>query len=81
MLAEGDKPEVKPVTDIRESAVIGLDVGLTDIAITSNGVKTGNPRFIRNAQRNLKRKQKKTIPLQERLERQSPGSITRSKSA
>ena len=35
------------------------NVGLTDIAITSTGVKTGNPRFVKNAQRNLKRKQKK----------------------
>ena len=32
---------------------------MTDIAITSTGVKTGNPRFVKNAQRSLKRKQKK----------------------
>ncbi len=59
VLAEDDMPEAKPVVDIKESGVIGVDVGLTDIAITSTGVKTGNPRFIKNAQRNLKRKQKK----------------------
>ncbi|WP_141705693.1 transposase, partial [Photobacterium damselae] len=40
------------------SKVVGVDAGLTDIAITSNGLKTGNPRFLKNAQRNLKRKQK-----------------------
>ncbi|UYM18101.1 RNA-guided endonuclease InsQ/TnpB family protein [Endozoicomonas euniceicola] len=59
VLAEDGKAEVKPVTDIHENHVTGVDVGLTDIVITSNGVKTGNPRFIKNAQRNLKRKQKK----------------------
>ncbi len=59
VLAEDDMPEAKPVVDIKESGVIGVDVGLTDTAITSTGVKTGNPRFIKNAQRNLKRKQKK----------------------
>ena len=48
-----------PVVDIKECGVIGVDVGLIDIAITSTGVKTGNPRFIKNAQRNLRRKQKK----------------------
>lgn len=72
VLAEDGKTETKPVTDIQESGVIGVDVGLTDIAITSNGVKTGNPRFIKNAQRNLKRKQKK-------LSRSKKGSIGRAK--
>ena len=59
VLAEDGKSETKRVTDFQDSCVVGVDVGLTDIAITSSGVKTGNPRFIKNAQRNLKRKQKK----------------------
>ena len=59
VLAEDGKPETKLITDLQSSRIVGVDVGLTDIAITSTGVKTGNPRFIKNAQRNLKRKQKK----------------------
>ena len=59
VLAEDSKPETKPVTDLQDSCIVGVDVGLTDIAITSTGVKTGNPGFIKNAQCNLKRKQKK----------------------
>ena len=63
VLAEDGKPEAKPVIDIKESGVIGVDVGLTDIAITSSGMKTGNPRFIKNAHRNLRRKQKEIIQM------------------
>ncbi len=59
VLAEDGEPETKPITDLQSTSIVGVDVGLTDIAITSTGVKTGNPRFIKNAQRNLKRKQKK----------------------
>lgn len=32
-------------------------MGITDLAITSEGYKTGNPRFLKKAQRNIKRKQ------------------------
>ena len=59
VLVEDGKAEAKQIADLQSSRIVGVDVGLTDIAITSTGVKTGNPRFIRNAQRNLKRKQKK----------------------
>ena len=59
VLAEDGKPETKPITDLQSSRIVGVDVGLTDIAITSTRVKTGNPQFIKNAQRNLKQKQKK----------------------
>ena len=58
ILAENDQLESKLVTDLQARKVVGVDAGLTDIAITSNGLKTGNPRFLKNAQRNLKRKQK-----------------------
>ena len=33
-------------------------MGITDLAVTSNGYKTGNPRFLKNAYWNLRRKQK-----------------------
>ncbi|AMO57726.1 IS200/IS605 family transposase [Endozoicomonas montiporae CL-33] len=58
VLAEDDMSEARQITELQSSRIVGVDVGLTDIAITSTGVKTGNPRFIKNAQRNLKRKQK-----------------------
>ena len=72
VLAEDGKPEAKPIADFQSSCIVGVDVGLTDIAIISTGVKTGNPRFIKNAQCNLKRKQKK-------LSRCKKGSKGRSK--
>ncbi|TMO21641.1 transposase [Pseudoalteromonas sp. S4492] len=58
ILAEDGQTESKPAAALQASKVVGVDAGLTDIAITSNGLKTGNPRFLKNAQRNLKRKQK-----------------------
>ncbi|KEQ13163.1 RNA-guided endonuclease TnpB family protein [Endozoicomonas numazuensis] len=58
ILAEDGQSESKPVAALQASKVVGIDAGLTDIAITSNGLKTSNPRFLKNAQRNLKRKQK-----------------------
>lgn len=38
--------------------VIGVDMGLTDLCITSDGVKIPNPRFLKRAAANLRRKQK-----------------------
>ena len=58
VLAESDQLESKLVTDLQARKVVGVDAGLTDLAITSNGLKTGNQRFLKNAQKNLKRKQK-----------------------
>ena len=46
----------KPVQKIEK--VIGLDLGLTHLVIDSNGRKTDNPRFLKRAQANLRRKQK-----------------------
>lgn len=39
-------------------AVLGVDMGLTHLAIDSEGKKTANPRFLKRAQANLRRKQK-----------------------
>ncbi|MBD2189543.1 IS200/IS605 family element RNA-guided endonuclease TnpB [Pseudanabaena mucicola] len=47
-------PELVPV-----DKAIGIDVGLTHFAITSDGSKFGNPKFFVKHQRNLKRKQQK----------------------
>ncbi|MEN4908958.1 RNA-guided endonuclease TnpB family protein [Rahnella bonaserana] len=55
------------------TSVIGLDMGLTHYLIKSNGDKTPNPRYLINASRNLRRKQKS-------LSRKKKGSSNRRKS-
>lgn len=55
-----------------EGKVLGVDVGLTDLAITSDGSKFNNPKPLLKAQRNLKRKQQS-------LSRKVKGSNTRNK--
>jgi putative transposase len=55
-----------------EGKIIGIDVGLTHLAVTSDGSKFDNPRHLAIAAKNLKRKQKK-------LSRKVKGSNTRNK--
>ena len=55
-----------------EGKAIGIDVGLTHLAITSDGSKFDNPRHLKKAQRNLKRKQ-------QALSRKKKGSNRRNK--
>ncbi len=55
-----------------EGKVIGIDLGLTDFAITSDGSKFANPRHLKKHERNLKRKQRK-------LSRRKKGSKNRNK--
>ena len=43
---------------IEQDKIMGLDMGLSHIAIASNGDKTPNPRFLIYAAKNLRRKQK-----------------------
>ena len=38
---------------------MGIDLGLTDFAVTSDGSKHQNPRHLQKHERNLKRKQRK----------------------
>jgi len=61
-----------PLTVVSEDRVLGLDMGISHIAIASNGVKTANPRFTQRAARNLKRKQ-------QALSRKQNGSRGRAK--
>lgn len=42
-----------------EGKAIGLDVGLTHLVVTSDGLKFDNPRHLKKAEKNLKRKQRK----------------------
>ncbi len=54
------------------SKVIGIDLGLSHFAIESSGRKTANPRFVKRAEKNLRRKQRQ-------LSRKTKGSGNRAK--
>ncbi|GAB2727335.1 RNA-guided endonuclease InsQ/TnpB family protein [Halomonas garicola] len=65
-----DAPE--PLKDVAANKVVGLDMGLSHLAIDSTGRKVANPRFLKQAQKNLKRKQ-------QALSRKQKGSAGRAK--
>jgi putative transposase len=69
ILTEGgtDTPTV-----VLAGKVLGIDVGLTDLAVTSEGSKFYNPKHLRQAQKNLVRKQ-------QHVSRKVKGSNTRNK--
>ncbi len=69
VLFEDGKEKPKPST---EGKSIGIDVGLTHFAITSDGSKYANPRFLTQHEKNLKRKQ-------QQLSRKQEGSNNRNK--
>lgn len=66
-----DNGEVMPAVSA-EGKAIGVDVGLTHLAVTSDGSKIENPRHLRKAEKNLKRKQ-------QMLSRKTKGSNSRNK--
>ena len=72
ILCEDDQPTHEPVKAIEAESVTGLDMGLTHLAIASTGEKQKNPRFVKQAAANLRRKQKS-------LSRKRKGSSNRSK--
>lgn len=51
--------EVKPIVDIYEDQVTGIDLGLKDLAIESNGTKEPNPKHLKKAEKHLRRVSKK----------------------
>ncbi len=55
----GVSPSGAPFQDSSEGKVIGIDLGLTDFAVTSNGSKYQHPRATKKHEKNLARKQKK----------------------
>ncbi|UYM17809.1 RNA-guided endonuclease InsQ/TnpB family protein [Endozoicomonas euniceicola] len=57
ILADDTQEQPKQIDNLEANQVVGVDMGIADLAITSTGHKTGNPRFLKKAQRNLKRKQ------------------------
>jgi putative transposase len=69
ILTDDGVPTIPISTD---GKAIGVDVGLTHLAITSDGSKFDNPRFIAKSEKNLKRKQQS-------LSRKKKGSNSRNK--
>jgi len=66
-----DTEHVAPTISL-DGKIIGLDVGLTHLAVTSDGSKYENPRHIARAAKNLVRKQRM-------LSRKTKGSASRNK--
>ena len=71
VLFDDGKPTPKPIANGKNKA-IGIDLGLTHFAITSDGSKFNNPKWIKNHEKNLKIKQQK-------LSRKVKGSNNRNK--
>ena len=57
ILADDGMPEIAPLKHFDEGGVEGIDLGLTDAVVNAKGSKSGNPRPLNNALKNLKRKQ------------------------
>ncbi|EIM28601.1 RNA-guided endonuclease InsQ/TnpB family protein [Microvirga lotononidis] len=72
LLFKDGKEKPEPVKVVPEDAIVGVDIGVIDLAVESNGRRTPNPRFLKRAQRNLRRKQRA-------LSRKSKGSRNRAK--
>jgi len=68
---EGDEPELVPISNNPDQA-LGIDVGLTHLAIMSDGTKVDNPRHLKRNLKQLKREQR-------RLSRKKLGSNQRNK--
>lgn len=52
-------------------SVIGIDLGLTDLAVLSDGTKIPNPKHINKTQRSLAREQRKLSKQRNRIKRQN----------
>ncbi|WP_254277608.1 transposase [Halomonas sp. 3H] len=72
LLFDTEQAAPEPIQSVEGNKVIGLDMGLSHLAIDSNGRKIANPRFLKRAQQNLKRKQ-------QALSRTKKGSANRAK--
>jgi len=70
ILVEDGVEQPKPLQTLKSA--VGIDLGLTDFLTVSNGDVVTNPRHLRNAEKNLKRKQRQ-------LSRKKKGSANRAK--
>ena len=64
--------DFKPIKLEKSGCVVGIDLGIKDFAITSDGIKYSNPKFFNKSQ-------KKLAKLQRQLSRKSSGSKRRNK--
>jgi len=71
LVAETEMPDV-PVPAPAPERTVGVDVGLKDAVVTSDGERVAAPRFYRSAQRQLRRAQRS-------FSRKAPGSANRAK--
>ncbi|MDY9926319.1 IS200/IS605 family element RNA-guided endonuclease TnpB [Methanosarcina sp.] len=67
-----DGEELPAKQGISESSTIGIDVGIKDFAILSNGVKVENPKYLKNSLKRMK-------CLQKRVSKKVKGSNNRNK--
>ncbi len=72
LLFEDGQEKPGPIRTIAKDTVVGVDVGLIDLAVESNGRRTANPRFLKRALCNLRRRQRA-------LARKKKGSRNRAK--
>ena len=72
VLYDDGRPEPEPVKEVYEDEIVGVDVGLKNLTIDSNGNKTENPKPLRKAAQ-------KTRRLKKSLSRKKIGSRRRSK--
>lgn len=72
ILCDDEREAPKPLGFLTESEVMGLDMGISRLITSSTGEKTDNPRFLKRAAANLRRKHKA-------LSRKKKGSANRSK--
>ena len=70
ILVDDGRETPQPIHSI--DTVVGIDLGITHFAIESHGRKEANPRFIKRAESNLRRKQRQ-------LSRKKKGSANRAK--
>ncbi len=67
-----DGNSVPPKAKVERKASVGIDLGIKDFAILSDGTKIDNPKYYEKSQRHLKR-------LQQRLSKKTKGSSNRRK--
>lgn len=67
-----DGISLPPKTKVEKKTTIGIDLGIKDFAILSDGIKISNPKYYEKSQRHLKR-------LQQRLSKKTKGSSNRVK--
>jgi len=53
-----DKQELKPKAKVSSSTTVGIDLGIKDFAILSDGTKISNPKYYENALKRLAKLQR-----------------------